>query len=298
VVTISAVDLGQGLRTAVAQIGAEALGVPLETVLIDTGDTDSGPHDTGTFASRTTHRVGNAVIMAAKEARDALLEVAAEELEVDATDLETDGQGRIQVKGAPERSISVADASGAAHFKYGRTIAGRGIWLKEMSTLDPETGAMDPDSGHAHACCVADVEVDDETGEVRVIRLASAFEVGRAVNPAMALQQINGGAWMGMSHALYETTAPYYPSPEHAPGDFQSYLMPGPQDLPEIRSVIIERPNVSGPYGVKGIGEMTANPAIPAIANAVFDAIGVRITSLPITPEKVLAALDSKQAAE
>jgi CO/xanthine dehydrogenase Mo-binding subunit len=297
VVTISAVDLGQGLRTAVAQIGAEALGVPLETVLIDTGDTDSGPHDTGTFASRTTHRVGNAVIMAAKEAREALLEVAAEELEVDAADLETDGEGRIQVKGAPERSISVADAAGAAHFKYGRTIAGRGIWLKEMSTLDPETGAMDPDSGHAHACCVADVEVDDETGEVRVLRLASAFEVGRAVNPAMALQQINGGAWMGMSHALYETTAPYYPSPEHAPGDFQSYLMPGPQDLPEIQSVIIERPNVSGPFGVKGIGEMTANPAIPAIANAVFDAIGVRITSLPITPEKVLAALDSKRAA-
>ena len=100
-----------------------------------------------------------------------------------------------------------------------------------------------------------------------------------------------------MSHCLYETTAPYYPAIDHAPGDFSTYLMPGPLDLPEIEAVVLEMPSSNGPYGMKGVGEMTANPPIPAIANAITDAIGVQITDLPITPEKVLRALESKEAA-
>ncbi len=291
-VVLASVDLGQGLRTVIAQIAAEALGVPIDVINVQTGDTDTGPHCTGTFASRGTHRIGNAVAAAAAEARNVMLEVAANELEVDPGDLETDGDGNIHIKGHPERSISVCDTALAAHFAVGRTISGRGIYLKEPSTPDPETGAMDPDSGHAHACVVADVQVDTDTGEVRVVAVHNAFEVGRAVNPTLVEQQIFGGAWMGMSHALYETTAPYYPEPDHAPVDFGDYLMPHGAELPEVSSVVIERPNASGPYGVKGVGEMTANPIIPAIANAVADAVGVRITSLPITPEKVLRALD------
>ena len=99
------------------------------------------------------------------------------------------------------------------------------------------------------------------------------------MNPALAHQQIVGGAWMGISHALYETTEPYYPDRGHGPTDFSQYLMPGPGDLAEMESVIIERPAANGPYGAKGIGEMTANSPIPAIANAIFDACGVRVTS-------------------
>ena len=135
--------------------------------------------------------------------------------------------------------------------------------------------------------------MDDETGEVRVLKLTNAYEIGRAVNPALAHQQIVGGAWMGISHALYETTEPYYPDRKCGPTDFSQYLMPGPGDLAEMESVIIERPAASGPYGAKGIGEMTANSPIPAIANAIFDACGVRVTTLPITPEKVLRGLDA-----
>jgi CO/xanthine dehydrogenase Mo-binding subunit len=101
-----------------------------------------------------------------------------------------------------------------------------------------------------------------------------------------------------MSHCLYETTAPYYPSVDHAPGDFNTYLMPGPADLPEIDAIVLEVPSSNGPYGMKGVGEMTANPPIPAIANAITDAIGVQITDLPITPEKVLRALESKSSKE
>jgi CO/xanthine dehydrogenase Mo-binding subunit len=259
VITLSSTDLGQGLKTVIAQIGAEALGVPFENVLIDTADTDTGPHCMGTFASRTTHRVGNAVMQAAQEARKVMMEVAADELEANPDDLETDGGGNIRVKGSPDRSVNIINVALAAHFKYGKTISGRGIYMKPKSDVDPETGKMDPDSTEAHACTVAEVEVDTETGQVTVLSLKSAYEIGRVVNPALAEGQIRGGSVMGMAHALYETTHPYYPSVDHMPGGFSDYLLPSLADLPEIESVMLEYPSVNGPYGVKGFGEMTAN---------------------------------------
>ena len=295
VVTLSSVDLGQGLKTVMQQIAAETLGVPVDTVIIDTADTDTGPHDMGTFASRSTHRTGNAIVMAAKEAREALLQVAAEELEVGAGDLVTDGKGNIHVVGIEGKSISVIATALAAHFKHGRTVAGRGMYLPTRSYPDPATGKMSPANTYAHACTVAEVEVDTETGEVVVLSLKSAYEIGRAINPRMVEQQIVGGAWMGMSHALYETTEPYYPDSSHGPLDFNEYLMPGPGDLPAFSGVLLERPSGDGPFGAKGVGEMTANSPIPAIANAIFDAVGVRIDTLPITPEKVLRGILAKE---
>ena len=298
VISLSSTDLGQGLKTVIAQIGAEVLGVPFENVLIDTADTDTGPHCMGTFASRATHRVGNAVIQAAEEARKIMLEVAADELEISPDDLETDGEGNIRVKGSPDRSINIVDLALAAHFKYGRTIAGRGMYMKPKSDVDPETGKMDPDSTEAHACTVAEVEVDTETGEVTVLSLKSAYEIGRQVNPALVEGQIRGGSIMGMAHALYETTHPYYPGVDHLPTGFSEYVLPGPMELPEVESVVLEYPSVNGPYGVKGLGEMTANSPIPAIANAISDAIGVRITETPITPEKILRSLEENGSAK
>jgi CO/xanthine dehydrogenase Mo-binding subunit len=297
VISLSAADLGQGLRTVISQIAAETLGLPIEYVLVDTADTDTGPHDMGTFASRATHRVGNAVMMAAREAREVMLEVAAEELEVDAQDLETDGTGFIRVQGAEDRKIHISDLALAAQFTHGRTLAGRGVFLKPKNNPVPETGEMDPDSCQAHACTVADIEVDDETGVVRVLKLFNVYEIGRAMNPAMVKQQIEGGAWMGMSHAVYETTEPYYPARAHLPVNFGEYIMPGPADLAEMQSVIIERPSSNGPYGAKGIGEMTANSPIAAIGNAIFDACGVRLERMPFTPERVLRGLDANRAA-
>lgn len=293
VITLSSTDLGQGLKTVLAQIGAESLGVPVEQVLVDTADSDTGPHCMGTFASRATHRAGNAITQAAQEVREALFAVAAEELEAAPDDLHTDGAGGIYVAGSPDTNIPVADVALAAHFKHGRTLSGRGMYLKPLSPVDPETGAMDPDSTEAHACTVADVEVDTETGEVTVLRLSSAYEIGKALNPALVEGQIQGGAVMGMSHALYETTAPYYPETDHAPGDYQHYIIPGAADIPAIRSTVLETPSSTGPYGMKGVGEMTCNAPIPAIANAVADALGQPITELPITPDKVLRALEA-----
>ncbi len=290
-VALSSIDLGQGMKQVTRQIAAETLGVPVEDVYVDTADSDTGPHCMGSFASRGTHRVGNAVIQAAKEARAVMLEAAAEELEVNAADLETDGKGNIFVRGAPSRSISTGEACGAAQFKHGKTVSGRGIFLIPMSDVDPETGEMTPVSCYAHAALVVDIEVDDETGEVDVKEMNSAYEVGRALNPRMVEQQLVGGAWMGMSHALWETTEPYYPERSHGPTDFNQYLMPGPGDIATHNVAILERPAPDGPYGGKGPGEMCANPVLPAVANAVFNAVGVRIDELPITPEKILRGI-------
>ena len=170
IVALSAIDLGQGMKQVMPQIAAETLGVPIEDVYVDTADTDTGPHCMGTFASRGTHRVGNAVILAAKEARRVMLEAAAEELEVDAADLETDGKGNIHVKGAPSKSITVKAALAAAQFKQGRTISGRGMFL--IPLLRPRSRDRRDDAGHLLCPClhVVEVEVDDETGEVTVIK--------------------------------------------------------------------------------------------------------------------------------
>ncbi len=290
-VTLSAIDLGQGMKSVTRQLAAETLGVPVEDVYVDTADSDTGPHDMGSFASRGTHRVGNAVIQASKEARNILLEAAAEELEVNPADLETDGKGNIHVKGAPSRSIAVADTAIAAQFSQGRTIAGRGIFLIPTSDVDPDTGEMTPVSCFAHAAVVIDLQVDDETGEVEVLEVNSAYEVGRALNPKMVEQQLVGGAWMGISHALFETTEPYYPDRKHGPTNYNDYLMPGPGQVVNHNIAVLERPAEDAPYGGKGPGEMCANPLLPGVANAVYNAVGVRVDKLPITPEKILRSI-------
>ena len=272
-VALSSIDLGQGMKSVTRQICAETLGVPVEDVYVDTADSDTGPHCMGSFASRGTHRVGNAVMAAAKEARGVMMEAAAEELEVNAADLDTDGRGNIHVKGAPHRSISTKDVAIAAQFKQGKTISGRGIVLVPLSNVDPETG------------------------EVAMVRMDSAYELGRALNPRLVEQQLVGGAWMGVSHALYETTEPHYPDPVHGPRDFVEYLMPGPGDICPHDIAVLERPAADGPFGAKGPGEMCANPVLPAVANAIFNAVGVRIDDLPITPEKVLRAIKAQGGA-
>lgn len=297
-VALSSIDLGQGMKSVTRQIAAEALGVPIEDVYVDTADSDTGPHCMGSFASRGTHRVGNAVIQAAHEARAVMLEAAGEELEVNAADLMTDGQGNIHVKGAPSRSITVMAACQAAQFKQGKSVSGRGIFLIPLSDVDAETGEMTPVSCFAHAAMVVEVEVDDETGDVEVIEMNSAYEVGRALNPKLVEQQLTGGAWMGASHAAWETTEPYYPARDHGPVDFNHYLMPGPGDVGPHNIAVLERPAEDGPYGGKGPGEMCANPVLPAVVNAVFNAVGVRIDDLPVTPEKVLRGLKANGGAQ
>src|SRR5205085_2068577 len=147
----------------------------------------------------------------------------------------------------------------------------------------------------SYAACVAEVEVDDETGEVVVQKMVQVYDVGRAINPTLVEGQIEGGAVMGLGLGLLENSYPYYPSVEHRGGQFGAYLGPALRDLPELDNVIIENPSEDGPFGAKAIGEMANNAQPPAIANAIHDAVGVWITEMPATPERVLKALEAKQ---
>jgi CO/xanthine dehydrogenase Mo-binding subunit len=290
-------DIGNGSKTIQSQIVAETLGVPYDWVTYDNSNTDSSPLCTGTFASRATFVAGMAAKKAAENARQKLLEIAGKEMEIDPADLDVI-DGEVVARGAPQKKMSVADVAGAATFVHGELITGTGAQLKPYAAIvDPETGHVDlpPHSAISYAACAAEVEVDDETGEVRVTRLVQCYDVGRAINPTLVEGQIQGGAMMGLGLGVLETCYPYYPSVENRGREFGSYLAPAMEDLPDVETIIIENPSADGPYGAKGIGEMANNPQPPAIAAAVYDAVGVWVTELPITPEKVLRALDEKQ---
>lgn len=289
-------DIGNGSKTIQTQIVAETIGVPYDWVTYDNSNTDSSPMCTGTFASRATFVAGNAALKAAAQVKQKLLEIAGKELEIDPGDLEII-DGEVIAKGAPQTKMSVADVAGAATFNHGELITGTGAQLKPYAAIvDAETGKVDtpPHSAISYAACSAEVEVDDETGEVKVLRLSQCFDVGRAINPTHVEGQIEGGAMMGLGLGVLENCYPYYPDVEHRGGAFGSYLAPGMEDMPQIDTILIENPSADGPYGAKGIGEMANNPQPPAIAAAVYDAVGVWITELPITPERVLRALETK----
>jgi CO/xanthine dehydrogenase Mo-binding subunit len=289
-------DIGNGSKTIQSQIVAETLGVPYDWITYDNSNTDSSPLCTGTFASRATFVAGNAVLKAAANAKEKLLQIAAKELEIAPEDLEV-VDGEVVAKGAPQKKIGVPDVAAAATWVHGELITGTGAQLNPYAAIvDPETGRVDspPHAAISYAACAAEVEVDDETGEVRVERLWQCFDVGRAINPTLVEGQIQGGALMGLGLAVLEECYPYYPSPEHRGSEFGSYLVPGIRNLPKVDTIILENPSAGGPYGAKGISEMANNPQPPAIAAAVFDAVGVWVTELPITPERLLRALAKK----
>ena len=290
-------DIGNGSKTIQSQIVAETLGVPYDWITYDNSNTDSSPVCTGTFASRATFVAGNAVLKAALAAREKLLEIASKELEISPDDLDV-VDGEVVAKGAPQKKISVPDVAAAATWTHGELITGTGAQLNPYAAIiEPETGRVDlpPHAAISYAACAAEVEVDDETGEVTVKHLWQCFDVGRAINPTLVEGQIEGGAVMGLGLGVLEECYPYYPSVEHRGGEFGAYLAPGIEGLPEIDTIVIENPSVDGPYGAKGISEMANNPQPPAIAAAVYDAVGVWVTELPITPERVLRALERKR---
>ncbi|OGO09867.1 MAG: hypothetical protein A2Y93_14785 [Chloroflexi bacterium RBG_13_68_17] len=292
-VLIGSVDIGQGARTIVRQIAAQELGVPIERVNVTTVDSDTSPLDTGTFASRVTHQTGNATMLAAREARQVLFEVAGEQLGVAPDKLAAEND-QIVVRDFPEQAIPIADVAGKATWVDRKIIAGRGAYGWPVAEVDPETGQGEPLHNMAYGATVAEVEVDTETGEVKVLKLVSAYDCGKAINPLLVEGQIDGGAAGGLGSALMEELHPYYPTLDNYPTGFFSYMIPTAKDLPELDAVIVEMGSRTGPYGAKGIGEMTANSQAPAIINAIHNAIGVWITDLPATSEKVLRALEGQ----
>jgi CO/xanthine dehydrogenase Mo-binding subunit len=283
------VETGQGALTVLAQIAAEELGISTEDVHVVSGDTDVAPMDTGAIASRTTYVTGNAVRLAAARAKAILFAAAAELLGVPATELEARDR-RLQVASFPTRYASIAQAASHAQLVRGEPPIGSASWNPPTVPLDPETGQGKPFGTYVYATQIAEVDVDDETGEIEVVRIVAAHDCGRAVNPMLVEGQVHGGIAMGLGFALQEEMLFDATGIQINP-NLTNYIVPTSLDMPRIDVVIVEKEDPSGPFGAKGVGEPTSVPTAAAVLNGVYDAVGVRITSLPATPEKVLAAL-------
>ena len=290
------VETGQGSLTVLGQIAAEELGIATDDVHVVSGDTDTTPMDTGAIASRTTYVTGNAIRLAAEKAKGILFEVAAPLLGVRPDQLEARDR-KIQVKGYPQRSLPISEVARRAQVVMGQPAIGSASWNPPTVAMDPETGQGKPFSTYVYATQIAEVDVDDETGEVEVLRIVAAHDCGTPINPMLVEGQVEGGISMGIGFALQEEIL-FDAAGRQLNPNLTNYIMPTSLDMPEIEVDIVESYDPTGPFGAKGVGEPTSVPTAAAIMNAIHDAVGVRITSLPATAEKVLAAIRAKGASE
>jgi CO/xanthine dehydrogenase Mo-binding subunit len=289
------VETGQGALTVLGQIAAEALGIATDDVHVVSADTDVTPMDTGAIASRTTYVTGNAVKLAAENAKAILFETAAEVLRVKPSQLEAVDR-KIQVKGFPQRCVAIGDVAKRAQTVLGTPPIGSASWNPPTVAMDPETGQGKPFSTYVYATQIAEVDVDDETGEVEVLRIVAAHDCGTAINPALVEGQVEGGIAMGVGYALQEEML-FDADGRQINPNLTNYIMPTTLDMPETDVSIVASYDPTGPFGAKGVGEPTAVPTAAAIINAIYDAVGVRIASLPATAEKVLMAIKAARAA-
>ena len=288
------VETGQGALTVLGQIAAEALGIATDDVHVVSADTDTTPMDTGAIASRTTYVTGNAIIKAAEQAREILFEAAAPMLNVKPEQLEARDR-KIQVLGFPQQYKTIGEVAHHSEIVIGRPAIGSGSYNPPTVEMDPETGQGKPFSTYVYATQIADVEVDDETGEVEVLRIVAAHDCGTPINPMLVEGQIQGGISMGVGFALQEEIL--FKDGKQVNPNLTNYIMPTSLDMPELEVEMVDNYDPTGPFGAKGAGEPTAVPTAAAIMNAIYDAVGVRITSLPATSEKVLNAILEQKAA-
>ena len=274
---IGSADLS-GTPTAFALLAAEVYGLDPEQLRFVYSDTDSSPYAGGVGGSKTLYTLGNAVIRAAQEARRQTLAIAAEEFEVSAEDLEII-DGKVQVKGFPDRSLSLGEIAGKSMNFDGKYEPVHSSGRQAVTDRAPSFSAQ-----------IAEVEVDEETGEVNVVNLAVVQEVGRAINPMAVEGQMQGGATQGIGWALYEEMR-YDDDGQLLSGSWMDYAMPDAMQAAPIQTEILEIPSISGPFGARGVGEPPVIPTVAAIANAVAHATGVRLTQTPMTAPRVLTAL-------
>lgn len=286
-------DIGQGAATMISQIVAHELDVPLTDIFVVPPDTDVAPVAVGTLASRVTMSAGNAAIVAARLARDELLALAAPRWSVMPEALSIGG-GAVFVTANPNQRATLAELARQHVWSHG----GGGIQVS--GRWDPDTVMHDDKlfgniaAAYSYAAQAVEVEVDTETGRVTVLDSYVADDCGKALNPLAIHGQTNGATAQAFGWALYEELQ--YEGGRLANGNFADYTMATADAVPMLRGGFVESNDPNGPYGAKGASETAILPGAPAIANAVFDAIGVRITELPITPEKILAALKAQRA--
>jgi CO/xanthine dehydrogenase Mo-binding subunit len=285
------VETGQGALTVLGQIAAETLGISTDDVHVVSADTDATPMDTGAIASRTTYVTGNAIVRAAEATRAILFEAAAPLLGVKPEQLEARDK-RIQVLGFPSKSIPIGEVAQHAESVIGNPAIGSASYNPPTVPMDPETGQGKPFNTYVYATQIAEVEVDDETGEVEVLRIVAVHDCGTPINPMLVEGQIQGGISMGVGFALQEEIL--FRDGVQINPNLTNYIMPTSLDMPEIEVELVDNYDPTGPFGAKGAGEPTAVPTAAAIMNAIYDAVGVRIESLPATAEKVMTAILAK----
>jgi len=288
-----ACEIGQGSNTVLSQIAAEELGVLYEDIKIVSGDTEIAPLDLGAYASRETLMAGNAVKMAAMDAKMQILKVVSEKLNVP-TERLIARRRKIFDREEPAREISFAEAASLAFEKAG-PIIGRGHYSPPKLGGKFKGARVGPSPAYSYCAAVAEVEVDMETGKVKVLKFTDVHDCGTVINPMVVHGQIEGATVMGIGEGLYEQVV--FDKGDCVNPNLYEYLIPSIYEAPEFYSLFANSYENAGPFGAKEVGEGASLPVIPAIANAIYDAIGIRIKELPITAEKVLEELKKTRVA-
>jgi carbon-monoxide dehydrogenase large subunit len=297
-IMISGMEIGQGLLTVMAQIAADVLSVSPDKIRVETPDTDRNPYEWQTVASHVTWSCGRAVERAAIDAREQIFDLIERALTKDRSSLYLENEC-VKSKKEPEFSLPLKDFIINGIMKEdgtfrGGPVIGRGMFMPEFSSAlsDPETSqGGKPNVHYTVGASAVKIEIDRQTGKMRIPKAVLAIDVGRALNPNLIKGQITGGLLQGIATVLYEDMR-YNDKGKLLNASFSDYKIPTALDIPdEIISIIIETPQPDGPSGARGMGEHTMIPAAPMLANAVEDALGIRIKSMPLTAEKIALAM-------
>jgi 4-hydroxybenzoyl-CoA reductase alpha subunit len=286
-------DIGQGSDSILAYIVAEILGIDVFDIRVVTADTDLTPVDLGSYSSRVTLMTGNAAIQAAERARELLVLAVAEKLGVPIENLSLAERRVFDVEN-PEVGVSFAEAVVLAESKFG-TIGTVGSYKPPSSPGKYKGSGVGPSPAYSYSAAVAEVDVNPDTGIVVVERVWIAHDIGRSINPMLVMGQVEGSVYMGLGEILMEEMA--YRENRNVVHKFPSlleYKSPTTMEMCDVKTYLIEDPDPNGPYGAKEVGQGPLLPVPPAVANAVYNAVGVRIDEVPITPEKLLRALKDK----
>ncbi|MBI3602667.1 MAG: molybdopterin-dependent oxidoreductase [Candidatus Omnitrophica bacterium] len=289
-----AADTGQGSNTALSQITAHELGVSYSRIKCKAGDTEITPFDTGSFASRVTFISGNAAMLGARDAKGQILEIVAKEHHLNVDDLDVKAEQVIFKKDGKVLMSFDKALELCYSFNYGKQIIGRGSYNPKTTPIDFRTGEGNVSGSYGFEAQIAEVEVDKETGQVKVLELWDAHDIGKAINPQSVEAQIEGSLAMGLGYTFYEDLK--FKNGLVLNANFAGYRVPRSIGMPRMNTILVETNDPEGPFGAKGMGEASLLPTSAAIANALEDAIGVRIKELPLTADKIIKALKEKEA--
>ena len=284
-------DIGQGSDSILAFAVAEELGLQPEDVRVVTADTDLTPVDLGSYSSRVTVMTGNAAIQACGKLKERLFEVAAELLEVPADDLEMEDH-RVRSRSLPDRGLGFAECVEQAETRFG-TLGATGSYRPPRHPGDYKGAGVGPTPSYSYSAAVVELHCDADTGEIHIDKVWIAHDCGRAFNPLWVQGQVEGSVYMALGEVLMEEQV-FRKSGVHKIPSILEYKSPTTLEMPPIETILVETNDPEGPFGAKEAGQGPLLPVIPAVSNAVYDAVGVRIHEIPVTPDKILRALDQR----